>query len=351
MTGGTNDMVIHEVLDNGKIKELLPADGGEHGGNKINENVINLLKNTFGDAYIMQYENNNFESWVMLQNNIEKLKKSIDRKDKKYTLELPYGFIENFNGTKLPLPKGVGLTDDDDLEFSREGIDYLFNETIAGIKSDLSKMLQNKPTLQLRYIIMVGGFSHSALVVKAIRDQFERGNCKVIVPHGSQTAVMQGAVLFAMHQNQVESRIARKTYGFDGCQPFNPRIHSDKHRYIDSERNVRCCDIFVPLIQKGDAIAIDYEHTHTYRILKDQTTHIVTIYELDRTTYGSPVVYTDSHGVLPVGTVTVDIPTNTWFYATMRIVLGLKFGQTELAVQAYDEKTKAKLKTAFKFVS
>ena len=344
-------MVVHEVLEDGKIKELLPADGGAHGGNKINENVIDLLRNTFGHGYIMEYENSDLESWVMLQNNIEKFKKSIVRKDTKYTLELPYGLVENYRGTRRPLPFGIRWTNEGDWEISRHGIDYFFKQTIEGIKSDLTKMLQNKPDLNLHYIIMVGGFSHSKIVQDAIRDQFERGNCKVVVPHGSQTAVMQGAVLFAMHQNQIESRIARKTYGFDGSQPFDPRIHRIKYRYIDSEQNVRCSDIFVPLIQKGEAIAINYEHTHTYRILKDQTTHTVTIYELNRTTHGSPVIYIDSHRVLPVGTVTVDIPTQTRCRTNRKIVLGLKFGQTEIEVQAYDGYSKAELKTTLKFVS
>ena len=42
-TGGTIDVTIHEMLEDGRVRELYKATGGPWGGDKVNEAFIEYL--------------------------------------------------------------------------------------------------------------------------------------------------------------------------------------------------------------------------------------------------------------------------------------------------------------------
>jgi hypothetical protein len=48
LTGGTVDITVHEVTDNGNLKELHKASGGAWGGTKVDETFEEFLSSIVG---------------------------------------------------------------------------------------------------------------------------------------------------------------------------------------------------------------------------------------------------------------------------------------------------------------
>lgn len=69
-----------------------------------------------------------------------------------------------------------------------------FNETLQGIIQHITNIMKSFSGDSLSRILLVGGFSESPMVLKAIRELFP--NKKVIAPADPGLAVLKGAVLF-----------------------------------------------------------------------------------------------------------------------------------------------------------
>ena len=55
LTGGTLDVTVHELLENGGIRELYKATGGTFGGQNVNRQFMILLETIFTKSFIDNY--------------------------------------------------------------------------------------------------------------------------------------------------------------------------------------------------------------------------------------------------------------------------------------------------------
>lgn len=74
-------------------------------------------------------------------------------------------------------------------------------------------MFQSPKLIDVKKILMVGGFSESCIFQEALRDAFP--NCQVVVPEEAGLAVLRGAVLLGFYSGTKPCRVSRHTYGVD----------------------------------------------------------------------------------------------------------------------------------------
>ena len=71
----------------------------------------------------------------------------------------------------------------------------LFDSVIRTIVDHVQNLLKDQRLVDMKYILMAGGFSGCELLQNAIRSTFETKVLKVLVPDEPQLAVVKGAVL------------------------------------------------------------------------------------------------------------------------------------------------------------
>ena len=81
-------------------------------------------------------------------------------------------------------------------------------KSISSHTTELLGKRENKNLID--FIVMVGGFSKSPIVVQEVKDNV---SIPVIVPESPELSVVQGAVMFGWKPEIVKSRKSKRTYG------------------------------------------------------------------------------------------------------------------------------------------
>ena len=335
-------MVTHEVVADEKIRVIMPASGGSQGGNRINEKVLSVLTDIYGKEQIELTKQRFPKEWHSLQARIERQKKRFQY-GKRFIISIPTKIedhLQHILKKGIP-PKGIIFNDDFDIVIKEEGVHSIFDATKTNILYDAQKVLsilqkQEGDAYKLDYILMVGGFSQSKIIQQAIMDKFQTEGCKVILPREADVAVLKGAVLFGHCQNEIVSRIARRTYGFGCSQPFNADIHDVKYRFRNKDNKVRCNKIFSAMVEKGDIVEVSSRKEEIYYLLREQTELTISLYCMDRKPRKDAIEYTDGKDVTKLGQVTIATKSDK-AKAERKVVVSMFFGQTEITVEAYDE--------------
>ena len=260
-------MVVHEVILDYKVKEICAVNGGAYGGNRVNEKFITLLKELLGPGFIERFQIEEPLQWFNFMSKFERAKKMIENDGKsKMRVEIPwslagkYASFRHGNSLKRTLTdakeRGVSLSAGGTLVLSHEAVRELFRETIEHIVQGVKDIFDNDAIEKINCIFMVGGFCECKFLQKAIKEVFDKNGCRVLVPHEAQLAIVKGAVLFGHYQDQVVSRIARKTYGADVAANFDPEIHDQSKYYADLDGDARC-NIFTSFVEIGEEIKIN----------------------------------------------------------------------------------------------
>ena len=69
--GGTLDVTVNEIDDEGGTKEIYQVTGGPYGGIKVNEQFESLLDELFGAERLKQYREQSPSDWLSLMNEFE----------------------------------------------------------------------------------------------------------------------------------------------------------------------------------------------------------------------------------------------------------------------------------------
>lgn len=73
-----------EVVDDGSLKQLHRACGGDWGGNKVNDNFFKFLGSLFGHSVIKECEERYRSDFLDLQKEIEVMKRKFGKGDYMY---------------------------------------------------------------------------------------------------------------------------------------------------------------------------------------------------------------------------------------------------------------------------
>ncbi len=188
---------------------------------------------------------------------------------------------------------------------------------------------------RINYIFLVGGFAESKLLLHRVRNEFERGGLRVVVPRRPGLAVLRGAVMLGLGASgRFASRIARWTYGVAVQTKFNAsdpehRGRLQVMRIVDGTAVPYVQDVFQTIVKKGTCIKEQDQHkTGMTCLVDDQVQASFRIYASS-----SEARWVTDSGMALLGNITLPVTKGD------SIHLELSFGRTEIRAVAVNERT------------
>lgn len=342
-SGGTADLTAMEVVDDGSLKQLHRACGGDWGGNKVNDNFFKFLGSLFGHSVIKECEERYRSDFLDLQKEIEVMKRKFGKGDYMYMynsppkFQIPYmyqTFIKEHHEMELKaivanseFSQDAFLSDNGKLKLSAKLIEtLLFNPVVNCIKQETENVLHELRG-QIQDIMMVGGFSESEFVYQTIKESFPR--TKLLRANEAGLAVLKGAVLYGHSPGVISSRRCAFTYGVGLYRVFlKGHDPEDLKCKIQGEDNI---PVFVKMVTVGDEVGIgetfDLDE-EIFPVKKDAPQMSFKIY---RSALDNPVYIDESS--IQIGKLTVKNITSS-------VRISLCFGLTQITVMAVNTDTK-----------
>ncbi|KAK3578318.1 hypothetical protein CHS0354_004228 [Potamilus streckersoni] len=342
--GGTIDITVHEVLSDGKLKELQKASGGAWGGTQVDEAYKQFLISLVGNPVFQRFQLEKKEDYLDMFRDFEVKKRDIvPDNDNKVTIRLPSSLREIFedeSGEDLRTAilqtryaNEMSFTGDK-LRINASVIKRLFSNAIESTVSHVKELMKERTVHGLSSILMVGGFSESKMLQHAIRSNFP--NVKVIIPHEAGLVVLKGAVVFGHVPSSVAQRVCKYTYGVGTTLPFDNENH-DITKRIECEDGPRCDDIFDKYVEIGQTIALN-EATKEKMYVPTTENQSSVGFSIYASTQKSPKYVTDN-GCMKLGYVLINILDKSVPRDQRSFLFSMTFGGTEIEVAAKEKRT------------
>nr|XP_034302783.1 heat shock 70 kDa protein 12A-like [Crassostrea gigas] len=340
--GGTVDITVHEVRDNGSVKELHKANGGDWGGTKVDASFKSLLVDIVGKDVMETFISKNKYDFFHLLRNFEVKKRTINPElNDRVTFTIPVSLSETFS-EKNP---GSIITDaalhskyknqltweKDKLRMEAKLARTLFDETCKHIVDHLKELFMHPSVKDVSSILLVGGFAESPMLQTVIREAFINKN--VIIPQEAGLAVLKGAVICGHEPEKISGRVCRYTYGVNKITEFDSTIHSRFKKILRNNEEF-CDDIFSIHVCVGQIVEVgEPQVKQTYVVVEpDQTKIGFEIY----TSNNKEPTYTTDEGCTYLGKVTIDMP-DTSKGMDRGATVHMTFSGTEITVTAVDK--------------
>ncbi|XP_052779784.1 heat shock 70 kDa protein 12A-like [Mya arenaria] len=340
--GGTVDITVHEVTPSGDVKELYKASGGAWGGTKVDDSFEEFLACLTDKTVITKFKEDHLDDYLDLLRRFEVKKRIIDPdKDSKVVMSMPLAF---FTTVKELLNKDfkeivdlssyseqVSLSGDK-LKMDPAVARNFFKESIDSTVEHVKDVLQKRENRGVEAILMVGGFSESKMLNKAVKQAFP--GLKMIVPNDAGLAVLKGAVMFGHEPMGITERISKYTYGIQSNDLFDSSKHPESAKFTDTEGVDRCKDFFDKHVITGQSLKVG----EAQAVVKyfTQAIHTSTLLIMVYATKSkTPVLITDL-GCKKVGECNIPM-TGTGAYC--EVLVRMIFGGTEIDVECTEKAT------------
>ncbi|KAL4236721.1 hypothetical protein ACF0H5_005105 [Mactra antiquata] len=348
--GGTVDITVHEVLKNGKLKELHKVNGGAWGGTTVDKAFIDFIEKLTVNLPLSEYMDNNKEDFMDMMREFEIKKRSATpNMDSKITFKIPISLFEWYSRNKqMELREAIKgnqslsgkvVLAGDKMRVDCKVVESFFDKTCSEIVAHMKNIFSEPMAKDISAILMVGGFSESAMLQDAVKKAFPTK--RVIIPNEAGLAVLKGAVLFGHDSSVITARIAKYTYGLKFRKIYDQKIHP-KERLDESGKHIQ--GVFGKLVEVGQSTSVeDRQEKRSYSPLHGDTAFTIKL-------YASPEKnpeYVDDPGCFKVGEVYVDCRNRDGSIGSASV--WLVFGGTELEVHA-ENKCGEKTQASFDFL-
>ena len=261
--GGTLDVTVHQIQENGTIKEIHKATGGPFGGQKVNKQFIALLGKIFSQKFIENYILQNPVDWLCLINDFE-VKKRGKRVCEGGTtrIRLPGSFVGKFCGDKgwdinAVIQERYSLQDikvqrNEYLCLEPKIMRQLFDPVLDDVVAHLSNLFAKQELSEVETVFLVGGFADSLLLQERIKTQFSN-SYRIMVPPNASLAVVQGAVMYGQRPEVFESRVMSSTYGIRIHRLFLDGLHPESKKEVINGVP-RCKDVFFKFVKVNEVV-------------------------------------------------------------------------------------------------
>ena len=324
-------MTAHELLEDGKVKELHYATGGALGGTRVDAMFVELMEIVFGRDVIDEFRHQYTAIWITMMNEFEKKKR---RPNPDIRISIPFAFAEELErktGKKVDMI--LKEYKETDVKFSNGMIcisetksKELFQPVIQDICNHIDDLLRLPNLCGIEYFFCVGGFSECQLFQEAIKEKFAN-DVKILIPEEASLSVLKGAVQFGHNPDSICSRISAKTYGVETMSNFVPFIHK-REKAIGVEGQIYCKDLFEKYVKKGDEVPMGYTKTANFTPVRiDQQAADIEIYS----SKSPDVMYINDEGVHHHGKIQVKWPGSG---LDRKLEICMTFGGTEVEVEA-----------------
>ena len=334
---------MHEVQDDGNLKELHKANGGNWGGTKVDSSFESLLAGIVGEDVIKKFTTDHKYDFLGLLGDFEIKKRTIHPNlTEKVTFKVPINLLETFRNVN---PEGNIKTvvtsnarfknkltwTGDKIRMEANLTKALFDESCKKIVDHLHQLFKLPNVKDVSFILLVGGFAESPMLQEAVREAFR--NKKVIVPQDAGLAVLKGAVLYGHEPKTISARVCKYTYGIRTRTIFNKDIHPQSKK-VSSVKGDRCRDSFDVHVSVGQLIKVG----------EPQVKRRYHVAEADQTKMGFPIytsnerepMFTTDAGCTRLGTLTLHMP-NISKGKDRGASVHMTFSGTEITVTAVDK--------------
>ena len=344
------------MLEDGRVRELYKATGGAWGGTKVDEAFVSYFCDIFSEIVIDQLKRQYAPDWIEMMRDFETTKRkiSLENQDEFVRMMLRpcvheiYQEVMDVNLNTAFKNNTVGtrgaMLNRHKLQVPRSVISEMIERVAKSISAHTSFLMKQNECDNLDFIVMVGGFSNSPIVVKEIKDLV--GILPVIVPENAELSVVQGAVMFGWRPDIFKSRKSKRTYGISMVSTFRENLDPERLMFYDDEKVKKCKMIFDRLIGVNEDIEIDQTVTRTYYpVYHDQVEMNICIYESEETV----VPYCDVPEARKLGFIRVPM-TDTTGNKSRKVNVNVRFGDTEFFVAGRDETTGTDVQARYDFL-
>ncbi|XP_060551251.1 heat shock 70 kDa protein 12B-like [Ruditapes philippinarum] len=343
--GGTIDITVHQVIVDGKLRELHKASGGAWGGTMVDKAYEQFLADIAGPKAFQQFKEEHMDDYIDLLRTFEvKKRETSPGQSDKVTFRIPPSFADTIkDATGLSIKdkmisspfKGKVTYVSGKLRVDVEIARSFFTQSVDSIIEHLASLLRERMNRGCTSIVMVGGFSESNILQDAIKRTFGR-RYNVIIPDGAGLAVLKGAVIFGHRPSTISERICKYTYGQEGLHKTSRACNHPPTKTISIDGKLYCSDIFKKHITIGQTVKLEEEQIEmiTNPTFAEQRTISRKIYA---STSPDPYLITEP-GCMKIGHFEIAIP-DTSLGTDREIGTRFIFGDTEIAVKTKDKQT------------
>ena len=341
LSGGTVDVTVHEVIEQNTLRELHAATGGDWGGTKVNKAFWNFISQLVGPEAFHIFSTDAKSDYLHLLEDFE-MKKRMTKPDSSdpVTIRIPASLYRVLSTSQHNLARVEGNVSlvGDKLRIHAKQFRSFFAGAIDDILRHVEELVEVIPG-PLKIILLVGGFSESPILQKAIKDRFGE-RFRIIIPIDPSLCVMKGAVLYGFNPSSVAYRRCRYTYGVETSLRFREGEHPPERR-SGGGKEAFCDAIFDKHVEKDQEIptnmALD-ERTYFPITNDDKLLHI----SLYRSSKNDPK-FVDEQGCQRVGTVEIPVDTSVGRNSRERpIKVKMIFGASDIKVLATQKNGKTK---------
>ncbi|XP_056000508.1 heat shock 70 kDa protein 12A-like [Ostrea edulis] len=341
--GGTIDITAHEVLENGRVKELIKATGGDWGGTSVDDKYMNFIKCLIGDTVTREILQDQSNIFFETCREFEIAKRTITPDSNlKFTTRIPSGLAETYAkhnvgkdlksiksvSTMNKVHVGVTFTGDKIRLASKDAEDF-FVDSVSCIFVHLSKLFKQKAGKGITTIILVGGYAASPVLTNTIKSKFPQ--MRTIIPQEAAWSVLRGAVIFGHDPSLIKQRRSKFTYGVQVRSRFDPSKHDEKYRYEDGE--VWCDDLFSKLIEIDELVTVgEYQKKREYTLHGARSKGNLPLYS---STSKNPK-YVDEDGCSFIGKI---LSPGHEFLLHEGVTVKMCFGETEIEFKVHQPKS------------
>ncbi|XP_052781108.1 heat shock 70 kDa protein 12A-like isoform X1 [Mya arenaria] len=263
--GGTVDIAVQEVAENGSMKNIFKASGGDWGGTKVDEAYVRFLEDMLGKDTIDEFKRSNMEDYMFMSRQFEMKKREVDplHSDKPVVFRISATLPE-----LVKQRKGMEIHDliihsaynntvsikADKLKVDMDIVRNFFKIQVDAIVDHVSNLLDPSNIGDIGAILLVGGFNDCPLLQQAMKTTFV--NHTIIIPNEPDLAVLKGAVIFGHKPELISQRVSQYTYGVKARVPFIAHVHKDSYKKIIEDGKVCCCNVFDKHIAAGQCLII-----------------------------------------------------------------------------------------------
>ena len=374
--GGTGDIVTHLVGNNKNLEEIKPACGGNYGSNEIDKKIFNELiydlfgyrnfneaKKKFKEKNIPEDEGVFFDDWCELERQIKDFKEGANLEKINNYEKFPircslfqdlFDEDESINDLVNKYNRNNCFFDND-IKLSVKSknkwiIDFPYKIIYNYIKhqvNDICKTIKeilSESKVNIDSLIFVGGYCSNEILISLIKNELKYDNLHFLQPSKPCLAIMEGAVLFGINPNIINSRKAKYTIGMSINDTWDESKHSKLGtKMYDDENIARCKDCFSKFIEVNQNLKIDEKITNIYYLLNPRSCAL----RFYQTLNPNPI-FTFEKGVEKIGECILDTGKDNPV-GERKIEVTMKFGGTFIDVKGKHEKTGKEVHTSFIF--
>lgn len=336
--GGTVDITTF-CIEDGAMKELQQASGGDVGGEIVTQRFLDIWNNILGEEKMTELQSKYPTEFLDFHNSFQALKQSLNHTQRReLIISLPFCILENIHGTSFSVESGRIEIERGKARISISVISELFEDPINKIVQNVERQLNDIRAEKVTDILMVGGFSNCTQLCNKISDVFEK--YRVIRPLECDLSVLKGAVMLGFKPDSIRERISRFSYGISSSQPFDKEKHTGeecmKHR-VTFNCQERIEDLFAVFVKTGEAVVPGLTSiTKECRMLASTGLDEIDVYISNRTT--PPMfIYSFLGDCKKLGI--VKIYSNDRNKRDRYYDVTMSFGYTELRVSVKDKTT------------